>query len=123
MILLDTNIISELMRPLPEPVVECWLAQQRPDSVFTTSVTEAELRFGVALLPDGRRRASMAAGIEGLLRAEFAGRILPFDSAAAGAFAEIAAIARTRAATLATRNVADFLDCGVEVFNPWGLRA
>jgi toxin FitB len=100
-------------------------------------VTEAEMRFGMALLPDGKRRDQLVEAVEGLLTADFAGRILPFDSAAAFFYARIAAdrrragrpisqfdaqiasIARSRAATLATRNVSDFAGCGVQLVNPW----
>jgi hypothetical protein len=137
MILLDTNILSELMRPAPEAAVERWLAGQPPASVFISAITEAELRYGLALMPVGRRRSTIAAEIEGMLGEDFRGRILPFDSPAAVAFAEIAAdrrqagrpisqadaqiaaIARSRGAALATRNVADFEGCGIEVVNPW----
>ena len=137
MILLDTNILSELMRPAPEAAVERWLAGQPPASVFISAITEAELRYGLALMPVGRRRSTIAAEIEGMWGEDFRGRILPFDSPAAVAFAEIAAdrrqagrpisqadaqiaaIARSRGAALATRNVADFEGCGIEVVNPW----
>ena len=137
MILLNTNILSELMRPAPEPAVEQWLAAQPDASVFITAITEAELRYGVALLPSGKRRTALAAEIEGMLEKDFAGRILPFDSLAAQAFAilaserrqagkpisqadaQIAAVARSRGASLATRNMPDFEGCGVEVVNPW----
>ena len=137
MIVLDTNVLSELMRPAPDPAVERWLADQPAASVFISAITEAELRYGVALLPSGKRRSTIAAEIEGMLGEEFSGRILPFDSPAAVAFAEIAAdrrqagrpisqadaqiaaIARSRGAALATRNVSDFEGCGVEVVNPW----
>ena len=137
MILLDTNILSELMRPAPEAAVEQWLADQPAASVFISAITEAELRYGLALMPVGRRRSTIAAEIEGMLGEDFRGRILPFDSPAAVAFAEIAAdrrqagrpisqadaqiaaIARSRGAALATRNVADFEGCGIEVVNPW----
>ena len=137
MILLDTNILSELMRPAPEAAVERWLAGQPPASVFISAITEAELRYGLALMPVGRRRSTIAAEIEGMLGEDFRGRILPFDIPAAVAFAEIAAdrrqagrpisqadaqiaaIARSRGAALATRNVADFEGCGIEVVNPW----
>lgn len=140
MILLDTNVISELMRPAPEPMVEQWLASLPAASVFISTITEAELRYGVALLPSGKRRATLAAEIEDMLGEEFNGRILPFDGAAAVAFAEIAierrqagrpisqadaqiaAIARSRGAALATRNAPDFEGCGVEVINPWKSR-
>jgi predicted nucleic acid-binding protein len=137
MILLDTNILSELMCAAPEKSVEQWLADQPDASVFISAVTEAELRYGVALLPTGKRRSALAAVIEGMLGEDFTGRILPFDSAAAVAFAEIAAtrrqagrpiaqadaqiaaIARSRRAALATRNVPDFEGCGIDVVNPW----
>lgn len=137
MILLDTNILSELIRPAPEPAVERWLAAQPDASVFITAITEAELRYGAALLPNGKRRVALAAEIEGMLEEDFGGRILPFDSMAAQAFAvlaserrqagkpisqadaQIAAVARSRGASLATRNVPDFEGCGIEVINPW----
>ncbi|GLR66947.1 ribonuclease VapC [Acidocella aquatica] len=137
MILLDTNVLSELMRPTPEAAVERWLAEQPAASVFISAITEAELRYGVALLPAGKRRSALAVTIEAMLVEDFGGRILPFDSQAAIAFAEIAtarrqagrpisqadaqiaAIARSRGATLATRNVADFEQCGITIINPW----
>jgi predicted nucleic acid-binding protein len=137
MILLDTNILSELMRPAPEKRVEQWLAGQPDTSVFISAITEAELRYGVALLPIGKRRSALTTMIEEMLDEDFTGRILPFDSAAAVAFAEIAAtrrqaghpiaqadaqiaaIARSRGATLATRNVPDFEGCKIDVVNPW----
>ena len=137
MILLDTNILSELMRPAPDPAVEQWLAAQPDASVFISAITEAELRYGAALLPSGKRRTALTAEIEGMLEEDFGGRILPFDSLAAQAFAvlaserrqagkpiaqadaQIAAIARSRGASLATRNATDFESCGVEIVNPW----
>ncbi len=137
MILLDTNILSELMRPAPEAAVEQWLADQSEASVFISAITEAELRYGAKLMPPGKRQTALVAEIEGMIVDDFGGRILPFDSPAAVAFAEIAAqrrqagrpisqadaqiaaIARSRGATLATRNVPDFEGCGVEVINPW----
>lgn len=104
--------------------------------MFISAITEAELRYGVALLPTGKRRSTLAAVIEEMLGENFTGRILPFDSAAAVAFAEIAAtrrqtgrpiaqadaqiaaIAWSRGAALATRNVPDFNGCGIDVVNP-----
>ena len=137
MILLDTNILSELMRPAPEVAVEQWLADQPVASVFISAITEAELRYGLALMAPGKRRSALAVEIENMLGEDFSGRILPFDSPAAVAFAEIAAerrqagrpisqadaqiaaIARSRGAALATRNVPDFEGCGIEIVNPW----
>lgn len=137
MILLDTNIVSELMRRAPSQAVMSWLAAQPAASLFISAVTEAELRYGVMLLPEGRKRAELVSAIEAMLAQDFTGRILPFDSAAAVAFgdisssrrqagrpisqfdAQIAAIASSRGAELATRNVADFEGCGIEVINPW----
>ena len=116
--------------------MEQWLADQPDASVFISAITEAELRYGVALLPAGKRRSALAAVIQDMLGEDFTGRILPFDSAAAVAFAEIAAtrrqagrpiaqadaqiaaIARSRGAALATRNVPDFEGCGIDVINP-----
>ena len=137
MILLDTNVLSELMRPAPDLAVEQWLAAQPDASLFISAITEAELRYGAALLPGGKRRSALTAEIDGMLEEDFDGRILPFDRLAAQAFAaiaadrrqagrpisqadaQIAAIARSRGGALATRNVQDFDGCGIEVINPW----
>ncbi len=137
MILLDTNVISEIMRPAPSPAVQAWLAGQPPAGIFITSLTEAELRYGAALLPRGQRREKLVDAIEAMLAQEFVERVLPFDSAAAVAYAQIAAgrrqigrpisqfdaqiaaIVRSRGAALATRNVADFDECGIQVIDPW----
>ena len=137
MIVLDTNVISETWRPAPAPDVVAWMKDQPLPSLFTTAITEGELLFGIALLPRSRRRATLAAVIDRLFADALAGRVLPFDSAAAREFAEIsaarrrqgrpiadadariAAIVRSRGATLATRNVSDFADCGIPVVSPW----
>lgn len=137
MILLDTNILSELMRPSPIIAVEEWLGAQMSASLFISAVTEAELRFGVALLADGKRRSRLTEELDKMLAEDFADRILPFDSAAAVAYAriasqrrksgrpiaqadaQIAATAQSRGAALATRNVTDFAGCGVDLINPW----
>ena len=137
MILLDTNVLSELMRPAPDPEVERWLAGQPDASVFISAITEAELRYGLALMPPGRRRSALANVIEDMLDEDFNGRILPFDSTASVAFADIAAsrrkagrpiaqfdaqiaaIAHSRGAGLATRNIADFQECGIALIDPW----
>ena len=128
------------MRADPNPHVEHWLGSQPDASIFISAITEAELRYGAALLPNGKRRSALTAEIEAMLRNDFSGRILPFDSQAAQAFAiiaadrrksgkpisqadaQIAAIARSRRASLATRNVEDFSGCEVEIINPWKLR-
>ena len=137
MILLDTNVVSELIRPTPDPRVETWLSRQIASSIFLSAISEAELRYGVALLPMGRRRDRLTAEIENMLQEDFAGRLLPFDREAARAYAEIgvvrraaglpvhhadcqiAAIARSRNAGIATRNVKNFEGCGIDVINPW----
>ena len=137
MILLDTNVVSELIRPTPDPRVETWLSRQIASTIFLSVISEAELRYGVALLPMGRRRDRLTAEIENMLQEDFAGRLLPFDREAARAYAEIgvarrvaglpihhadcqiAAIARSRNAGIATRNVKDFEGCGIDVVNPW----
>jgi predicted nucleic acid-binding protein len=82
MILLDTNVLSELMRPVPYAPVERWLAAQPAASVFICAITEAELRYGLALLPIGKRRSSLTAVMQDMLAEDFDGRILPFDSPA-----------------------------------------
>ena len=95
MIVLDTNVVSELLRPTPVPSVEAWLAAQDSATVYFTTVGEAELRFGVAILPMGRRRTALAQAIKGILEEDFRGHILPFDAAAARAYAAIAAARKT----------------------------
>jgi len=137
MIILDTNVISELLMPKPNPAVEAWLAEQPPASVFTTTITQAEIFYGLRLLPAGKRRGELEAAIAPIFREDFAGRVLPFDSEAADVYAtlavarrqagrpiahfdaQIAAIALSRAAAVATRNVADFGDIGLRLINPW----
>lgn len=141
MILLDTNVLAELMRPAPAASVESWLSGQPVVGVFISAITEAELRYGLALLPEGQRWRRLVDQAEAMLTEDFSGRILPFDSPAAAEYtriaasrrlagrpisqadAQIAAIARSRGATVATRNVADFQDCGVDILDPWEHRA
>ena len=137
MIVLDTNVLSELMRPESEPAITSWVAERATSSLYLTAVSEAELRFGLAIMPSGKRRDGLAAGLERMLRTGFANRVLPFDSGAAFAYAEIAAarrrmgrpisepdcqiaaIARSQDMAVATRNVRDFSDTGNDVINPW----
>jgi predicted nucleic acid-binding protein len=135
-ILLDTNVLSEVVRLSSSPKVLRWLAEQPPVSVFTTAITQAEMLYGLESLPAGRRRSKLQASLDSIF-GEFSGRILPFDDEAARVFAKIvagrdalgrpisqfdgmiAAIARSRRAALATRNVADFQDCGLRIVDPW----
>ena len=136
-VLLDTNVVSELIRKSPEPSVEAWAAGLTLETVFFSAVGEAELRYGAAILPTGRRRETLVADIERMLRDAFEDRVLPFDSDAAREYAyiaavrrsvgrivmpadlQIAAIARSRGLAVATRNARDFKDTGVEIVNPW----
>jgi toxin FitB len=136
MIVLDTNVLSEEMRVQPDPKVHAWLRRQDPVLLFTTAVTEAELIYGVAVLPDGARKAALTLAVGGILSL-FAGRVLPFDRAAAAELpavlvtrrrlgrpimahdAQIAAIARACGMAVATRDMADFADCGITLINPW----
>ncbi|MCY4485890.1 MAG: type II toxin-antitoxin system VapC family toxin [Deltaproteobacteria bacterium] len=137
MIALDTNVVSELMRRSPDPAVEAWVVGHAVETLYFSAVGEAELRYGAAILPAGRRRDTLTSNIEAMLQDAFENRILPFDSDAAPVYAtiaaarrragrplsqpdgQIAAIALSRAMTVATRNVRDFEDVGVEVINPW----
>ncbi|WP_299441481.1 type II toxin-antitoxin system VapC family toxin [uncultured Rhodospira sp.] len=137
MILLDTNVVSEVMKPEPEPTVLAWLDSVPATSLSISSVTQAEILYGIALLPQGKRRLALADAAWTVFRVYFPGRIFPFDSEAAVAFADlavgrrrsghsvsqpdaqIAAIALSRNASLATRNTRDFVNCGVELIDPW----
>lgn len=138
MFVLDTNVVSEALRVQPDQSVASWLASEPSTALFTTAITQAELLYGLELLPVGVRRRRLADAVHTILRDEFRGRILPFDGSAAEAYAvitagrraggrpisafdaQIAAIARSRGARVATRNVDDFEDCGVAVIDPWG---
>ena len=137
MIVLDTNVVSEFMRVDPQAEVLAWLDDQPTRTLFVTTITEAEILTGIALLPEGRRRRGLKAAAERLFGLLFDERILSFDSSAAHAYAsiasarrtsgnpisqadcQIAAIARSKGASVATRDVRGFQDCGIEVVNPW----
>jgi len=137
LIILDTNVVSELARPVPDARVLEWLGAQPPGDVFLSAVTEAELRYGVAILPEGRRRNELAVALDNFIGGEFAGRALPFDSFAAQAYAtiaaerrtagrpiapfdaQIAAIARSLGASVATRDAGGFEGTGIELIDPW----
>ena len=136
-ILLDSNVVSELIRRARSPAVATWVAGWPLEDLFFSAVGEAELRYGAAILPPGRRRQALLAGIDGMLRDAFGDRVLQFDREAACEYADIAAarrsagrplapadcqiaaIARSRGMTVATRNVRDFDDIGVNIVNPW----
>lgn len=137
MIILDTKVISELMRPKSSAQVANWIAQQPGTELFTTSITEAEIFYGIELLGRSKRREGLLAAAEAMFSEDFAGRVFVFDSDAARVFAkiaaarrglgrpishadaQIAALAQVRGAKLATRNVDDFEGCGIEVVDPW----
>lgn len=136
MIVLDTNVASELMKARPDANVTAWFAAQSPEQLFLASPIVAELRQGIVRLPDGRRRRELEQDYEALTGL-FAERMLVFDFAAAEVFADIfahrraigrpligfdgliAAIARAHGARVATRNLSDFEGCGVRLIDPW----
>ncbi len=137
MIVLDTNVLSELMKPAPAAGVLRWMAGQPATGLYTTSITQAEILHGILLLPAGKRRNALAAAAEAMFKEDFEGRVLPFGAGATLAYAriavdrrragrpisqfdaQIAAIARTTGASIATRNVPDYEGCGVKLINPW----
>jgi toxin FitB len=139
MIVVDTNVLSEAMKPadIRSPRAFAWWREQSIDILFTTTITLAEVLAGVAILPEGKRRAQKQDAAERIFATVFAQRILPFDEAAARAYAgiitmrrklgrssdpfdiQIAAIAKTHGMAVATRNVPDFAEIGVEVIDPW----
>ena len=137
MIVLDTNVLSETLRHKPADSVKRWIERQPAGNLFTTAISEAEILYGLALMPVGRRRTALQRAVAAIFAEDFSGRVLTFDSAAATAFAEItaerrqsgrpisefdaqiAAIASSHGAAVATRNVDDFANCGVKVINPW----
>ncbi len=137
MIVLDTNVISEIMRPAPDQGVAAWLAAQDPLDLATTSITLAEIQRGIVKLPKGKRRSGLEERFSAFVEEAFSGRLLVFDKDAAyvcgdvsaereerGLHADIvdmmiAAIVKTVGATLATRNTSDFDACGIPLINPW----
>ena len=137
MIVLDTNVISELMRPAPDEAVRTWIAAKDPLDLAITTITVAEIRRGIERLPNGRQRKRLEEKFSAFVEEAFAGRLLPFDRAAAYACGDvsaareqkglhadavdmmIAAIVRTSQATLATRNTGDIKQCGIALAKPW----
>ena len=137
MLVLDTNMLSEIMRPEPERRVADWIVRQQSDELFTAAVCQTEILSGLAVMPSGRRRTELEEAARAMFTDDFDGRVLPFDIEAASAYAEVfaarrkagrpggtidlmlAAIARVREASVVTRNVADFEGVGVAIINPW----
>lgn len=137
-IILDTNVLSELMRPEPDRAVTAWFAGHTGAQFYVTAISQAEIMLGIALLPAGKRRTALAAAAEAMFTEDFAGRCLPFDASCCGTYAaivaarrragfsvttedaQIAAIALTHGYPLATRNTKDFLHIdGLVLYNPW----
>lgn len=135
--LLDTNVLSELLRADPSPAVLDWFAAQSPEGLFVSAITQAEMTLGARLLPPGKRRTALGKALSEMFDEDFAGRILPFADGTVEAYveivcnrrsmgrpiaqfdAQIAAIARQAGARLATRNIRDFEHCGVALVDPW----
>ena len=137
MILLDTNVVSEPLRPQPDNRVAEWLDKQLVETLYLSAITVAELRLGVAQLPNGRKKERLHEQLEQVVLPLFAKRILPFDDATARCYATIRADARSKGKAIAaadgyivamaqqygfivaTRDVAPFLAAGLKVINPW----
>ena len=136
MIVLDTNVVTEAMKPEPHPAVRAWLNDQATETLYLSSVTLAELLFGISTLPAGKRKDMLAQALDGLMGL-FRDRVLPFDTDAARRYAElavtaktggrgfptpdgyIAAIAASRGFIVASRDTAPYEAAGVSVINPW----
>jgi toxin FitB len=136
-IILDTNVVSEVMKASPAVRVIKWLASQISSRIFTTSVTQAEIFFGLEIMPQGRKREALYNAAAAMFKDKLARRVLAFDGDASHIFAaiaaarrragqpigqfdcQIAAIARSHGAAIATRDLGDFVDCGVELIDPW----
>ncbi|TMH29847.1 MAG: type II toxin-antitoxin system VapC family toxin [Betaproteobacteria bacterium] len=137
MIVLDTNVVSELMKGEPDEAVSRWIAGQPAASLYTTSITQAEILYGIQRLSGGKRRSALQAAADAMFNEDLAGRVLAFGSEAARAYAnivasrmgagrpmsqfdaQIAAIVLVERATLATRNLSDYEGCGVKLIDPW----
>jgi predicted nucleic acid-binding protein len=135
-ILLDTNVVSEAMKPAPDEAVRAWLDEQTAETLHLSSITVAELMFGIGVLPDGKRKAKLLDALDGVMEL-FADRILPFDPSAARSYAAlavraraagkgfptpdgyIAAIAASCGFAVATRDISAFRATGIEVIDPW----
>jgi predicted nucleic acid-binding protein len=136
-IVVDTNVISELMRGEPHPAVLAWMGAQPRALLYTTHINQAEILYGISALPEGRRRTALTAAAVAMFAEDFAGRILPFDAVAAARYpgvvlarrqagnpiekfdALIAATALAAGASIATRDLGGFTGCGLTLVNPW----
>jgi toxin FitB len=136
-IVLDTNVLSELMNLQGSRIVKNWVLTQLRENIFITSITKAEILYGIAILPDGKRKEALSESARSMFAEEFIEQIIPFDSKAAECFAEImanrrklgkpisqadaqiAAICLANNAAIATRNIDDFTDCQIKIINPW----
>jgi predicted nucleic acid-binding protein len=137
MFVLDTNILSAIMGAQPVPEVAAWIAGQPEHLLFTAAVCQAEILSGLAVMAEGRRRLALEAAARAIFTDDFEGRVLPFDTVAAAAYADIfaarrragrpaapldlmiAAVARAKGASVVTRDISGFEDCGVPLINPW----
>jgi toxin FitB len=135
--LLDTNVLSELLRAQPDAAVLRWISRQHADTLYVSAVTQAEMLLGARVLAPGKRRQALESALQSMFSEDFAGRVLPFDSSCAAHLAQlvaerrkigrpialfdaqIAAVARAHRLAVATRNVSDFEGCALLVTNPW----
>jgi len=139
-LILDTNVVSELMRVAPDRQVRAWIAAQKSTDLALSAITIAEIQRGLARLPKGKRRKNLEANFLTFVTEAFAGRVFPFDEAAALIYGEIAAgrekngyaidavdlmiaaVAKIQNASIATRNTNDFEGCGIALINPWDMK-
>jgi predicted nucleic acid-binding protein len=139
MIIVDTNVVTETMKPAPAQAAVSWLNGEETSTLFLTTITIGEIRYGLRIMPQGKRRLQLEQGFERIVAEAFAGRILSFDEEAARHYGEvmgkrkeigrplsvqegqIASIARANGCAIATRNIRDFVECGVEILNPFEL--
>jgi len=137
MLLLDTNVLSAMMGVRPVPEVAAWMADKPMERLFTTCISQAEILSGLAIMPEGRRRRELEIAARAIFLEDFDGRVLPFDMQAATAYAElfairrwsgrpaapldlmIASVAKSRHASVVTRDISGFEGCGLIVINPW----
>jgi toxin FitB len=137
MFVLDTNILSAMMSSRPSPEVAAWIAGQPEDELFTTTISQAEILAGLAVMPEGRRRSGLETAARAIFTDDFGRRVLSFDGAAATAYADIfaarrragrptapldlmiAAVAHANNATVVTRDTGGFKDCGIPLIDPW----